>query len=517
MKGRLLSRVKIQVSGEFKSSDKTLAACLRISLALLDETGRQADGEQQVILDKIVSHLESGSQEVVEAALALLNTRTASETIERRSLLRARDLLATRLQAAVWPIDANFQQQLTIFQSRLTSRLVRKFECPANESDAKVRRRLSTLTAVNAPSKDKFAETTLRLLAESMDQGQGNNQPSLLLIDCLTHSVRLQLHQLSDDLLKHQPFLHLCEQLIKLLLENLGLLSKEKQEFHPILFCDRAFEEMFCACVRALNKTCKEMRAKGEDVPKILTVHGKKMQMALRETPLRPEKFEETLNKISYNQVWEAWLDEKEAQQERAFRQKASFLELREELRPQYEDMVKMQRLRVMTAGCNLRRYASKVHNSLVHRSNKERVVNMKYNANGKSFVIADPDEGIFKIHKSQIKNVLTGHNCPHAKQRGSKISPELALSINLTNADVEFINLSANSAKELDYWSDGIRALMGQSMVSTSYYSELQDLLDMHLKIHFLGMENVEFPDGPAPPVPETPSFANQLDINAF
>ncbi|XP_059491273.1 engulfment and cell motility protein 2-like isoform X2 [Neocloeon triangulifer] len=509
MKDRLLNRVKSQVSGEFVSSNKALAACLRISVALLEQGAEQDD---PVPWEALVNHLENSSAEVVGAALRLFNAYAAKDSVpERKVLLRARDILGTRLQGSGWPGD-DLERQLTSFQSRLMVRLVKKFESPANSEDAKVQRRLSTLTQGDEGRelKDTFTETTLRLLSEFVVPPTESSPPSLLLLDCLTHSVRCQLHNLSDKFMNDQPFLHLCQQLVTMQMEALGMLSKDhsKFHFHPVLFCERAFEEMFCACIRTLNKTCKEMRAKGDDLPKILRVHAKKMQLALQTRPVKLKEYEDALSCISYNQVWEVWHEEEQMKQEQMFRNKHSFLELREQLRPQYEEMVKLQRLKVMTAGSTFKRYSSKGHHLM--RSNKERLVTVKYSPKNKSFLFTDADDEDFWIHLSNIKNVLTGQNCPHAKIRVSKHSPEFALSINLNIADPEFLNLGAACAKEQDYWSDGIRMLMGQSMQSESYTKELQDLLDMHLKVHFLGLEAFDFPDGPPPEIPEIPLFLN-------
>jgi Pleckstrin homology domain len=506
LKSNLLSRVFSHVAGETASSNATIAACLRICLALYS----QGLGEDQQFLDyeMLVAYFDakSSSLQVREAALALFNARADKEgPPDRKILIKARDLLYVTIRELA-KISADFEQQLSLFQVWLVKRLVKKFESPAKFDDPQVQRRLKELTQPDKESKwDNYTESTLVLLAGYVDTPPEEVQLSLLLLDCLTHSVRSHIQRLSGSIIEHQPFLHLCNLLVRIQVDALGILT-ETAPLHLALFGDRAFEEMFCACIRNLNKTCKEMRAKEEDLSKILSVHAKKIEMTLVRRPSGLPDYEEILSKTSYNDVWEAWHKEDKLKQEHMFRTHRSFVELRTQLEPQYVELLKKQRLRVMTDGTKFLKFPSKNQHS-PKTVVKKRYWTVTYSPKMQALEFKDSDAKFndFTLEINQIKNILSGHNCPHANKKHSKhCNPELALSINLTTADPEFLNLAASSALEQDHWVDGIRMLMGQSMTSESYTLELQNLLDMHLQMHLIGFEDVEFPDGPPPPVPD-------------
>jgi Pleckstrin homology domain len=507
LKGNLLSRVYSQVAGETATSNATIAACLRICLALY--TQGLGEDQQFITYEMLVVHFDakSCSLPMREAALALFNARADEEgPPDRKILIKARDLLYVTIREQA-TMSADFQHQLSLFQVWLVKRLVRKFESPAQLEDPQVQRRLKELTQPDTEDSrwDNYTESTLVLLAGYVDPPPEKVQLTLLLLDCLTHSVRSHIQRLSGSIIEHQPFLHLCNLMVKIQVDALGILT-ETAPLHLALFGDRAFEEMFCACIRNLNKTCKEMRAKEEDLSKILAVHAKKIEMTLALRPSGLADYEELLSKISYNDVWEEWHQEERRKQEHMFRTHRSFVELRAQLEPEYVELLKKQRLRVMTDGATFLKFPSKREHS-AKSVVKRRYWTVRYLPKMLALEFKDSDAKFndFTIEINQIKNILSGHNCPHANTKNFKhFNPEFALSINLTTADPEFLNLAASSALEQDHWMDGIRMLMGQSMISDSYTSELQTLLDMHIKMHMIGFEDVEFPDGPPPPVPD-------------
>lgn len=504
LKGHLLSRVFGHVAGETVSSNATIAACLRICLALYS----QGLSQQFITLEMLAEHFDpkNSSLQVREAALALFNARVDKEgPPERKILIKARDHLYDTIKE-LDKMSPDFEQQLTLFQVWLVKRLVKKFESPAQLEDPLVQRRLKELTQPDKATRwDNYTESTLMLLASYVEPLSEEVPLSLLLLDCLTHSVRSHIQRLSGSIIEHQPFLHLCNLLVRIQVDALGILTEEAP-LHLALFSDRAFEEMFCACIRNLNKTCKEMRAKEEDLSKVLAVHAKKIEMTLAKRPSGSVNYEVILSTLSYNDVWETWHEEESLKQEHMFRTNRSFLELRAQLEPQYIELIKKQRLKVMTDGTKFFKFPSKSQHNLKSAS-KKRFCTVTYSPKKQALEFKDSDAKFndFTIEIIQIKNILSGVNCPHAKMRNSKHNNlAFALSINLTTADPEFLNLAASSALEQDHWVDGIRMLMGQTMNSESYTLELQNLLDMHLQMHLIDFEDVEFPEGPPPPVPD-------------
>lgn len=106
----------------------------------------------------------------------------------------------------------------------------------------------------------------------------------------------------------------------------------------------------------------------------------------------------------------------------------------------------------------------------------------------------------------SDIGSLKTGRDCPHMKDtRKTKTAAPLAFSLVPQQTEQESLNFVAPTEKVFHHWTDGIRALLGESMISRESVQDLEMLLHVEMKLRLLDTEGVQIPDKP-PPVPVDP-----------
>nr|XP_026693840.1 engulfment and cell motility protein 2 [Ciona intestinalis] len=116
------------------------------------------------------------------------------------------------------------------------------------------------------------------------------------------------------------------------------------------------------------------------------------------------------------------------------------------------------------------------------------------------------------KLAISDIRDIVSGKNCPHIKNaRTHKSTTELAFSI-LYDPD-DALNFIAPDKETWCHWTDGFNALLGKPMVSTKATTDLDMLLTMEMKLRLLDLENIDIPEQPPPmpPLPKNYNFALQ------
>lgn len=156
-------------------------------------------------------------------------------------------------------------------------------------------------------------------------------------------------------------------------------------------------------------------------------------------------------------------------------------------------------------------------------------------------------DDLPIKLAVVDIRGLLTGRDCPHMKDlRGRKTTHQLAFSLILDSAESSNLDFVAPDEAVYDYWVDGINALLGMYLFSSSiiliqlcssltYYTvyfgfvnllfqhffllfsghkmtskktenDLEILLSMDIKLRLLDAEGIDIPQDP-PLIPEPPS----------
>lgn len=286
--------------------------------------------------------------------------------------------------------------------------------------------------------------------------------------------------------------------------------TEQGKTFYPMFFThDHPFEEFFCICIILLNKTWKEMRASTEDFAKVVSVVKEQITRALNTDPPPPtlEKFKMKLATLTYNEITNLWQQERSNREEWES-QARPIVELREQITPEIRNLIQKQRLQYLCEGTMFTKYSNKGQRI------KDKFWYCRLSPNHKVFHYGDCDEnrGVpaleelpHKLQVVEIKALVTGKECPHMKEvKRTKSTLSLAFSL-IPDSDQEPLNFVAPNDKEFDYWTDGINALLGNTMISKETKNDLETLLSMDIKLRLLDTEGVNIPENP-PSIPKDP-----------
>ncbi|XP_016115051.1 engulfment and cell motility protein 3-like [Sinocyclocheilus grahami] len=271
----------------------------------------------------------------------------------------------------------------------------------------------------------------------------------------------------------------------------------------------KLLEELFCICIQLLNKTWKEMRATQEDFDKVMQVVREQITRTLSSKPTSLELFKNKVNALNYSEILKLRQTERLHQEETLA---PPVLELKERLKPELLELIRQQRLNRLCHGTLFRKISS--------RRRQDKLWYCRLSPNHKVLHYGDVEgeketpsiEALQeKIPVADIKNVVTGKDCPHMKENKGKQTKEvLDLAFSITYDVEEYsLNFIASSRTDFCLWTDGLNVLLGKEMSSESMRSELEILLSMEIKLRLLDLENVPIPDT-APPIPKPPSNFN-------
>lgn len=281
--------------------------------------------------------------------------------------------------------------------------------------------------------------------------------------------------------------------------------SDEGQVYYPIFFThDHAFEEFYCICIQLVNKTWKEMKAISIDFTKVFDVVREQITRALQYPLMQLDQLRTKLGHLAYQDITNLRQAERAAKEHDELTA-TPIQELKQRITPEMIELIKQQRLNYLINGT---RFSVK----LGRRSDK--FFYCRLSPNHKVFHYGDCDETAIptieqlpsKLAVIDIKEVLTGKDCSHVKDKNKKLNPGLAFSLMPTeNFSTEPINFVAASEEIFHIWMDGINALLGKSMDSPLMQSDLDILLTMEIKLRLLDTEGIRIPSTP-PPIPPDP-----------
>ncbi|KAM4614336.1 engulfment and cell motility protein 3 [Discoglossus pictus] len=305
------------------------------------------------------------------------------------------------------------------------------------------------------------------------------------------------------------PFARSSIQLSLILCEILRVgesASETGQNFLALFYAqDHCLQELFCVCIQLLNKTWKEMRATQEDFDKVMHVVKEQILRTLAQAYTSLETFKTRIFSLNYSEILKMRQAERQIQDEAL---SPPVMELRRQLRPELVDLIAQQRLHSLSEGTKFRKISS--------RRRQDKPWFCRLSPNHKMLHYGDLEDNVTnppiemlqeKIPVSDIKDILTGKECPHMKEKSSgkqnKDLVDLAFSICY---DVDgFLNFVAPSKYELCLWLDGLNVLLGRDMSSDVMRSDLDVLLNTELKLRLLDLENIPIPEHP-PPIPPRP-----------
>uniref|UniRef100_A0A4W4EUD4 ELMO domain-containing protein n=1 Tax=Electrophorus electricus TaxID=8005 RepID=A0A4W4EUD4_ELEEL len=497
----------------------------------------------EIILERLLSHLQVSNQQLQTKAMALLMAllQTAGEAdrqVSGRSALFSVSLInmafACVLQNIIHSsgvVGDEMAHHLYVLQTVRLNHVEARMRTPLDSFSQEQREALHSLrqAVFEMEGEGSLSNERRRSLCakEFKKLGFSNNSnpgqdlsrtpPGLLALDTMTYFAsrypdaysRFVLENSSREDKHECPFARSSIQLTLILCEILRIgepPSETGSSYHPIFFAqDRLVEELFCICIQLLNKTWKEMRATQEDFDKVMQVVREQITRTLSSKPTSLELFKNKVNALNYSEILKLRQTERLHQEETLA---PPVLELKERLKPELLELIKQQRLNRLCHGTMFRKIST--------RRRQDKLWYCRLSPNHKVLHYGDVEEETDmppiealqeKIPVADIKALLTGKDCPHMKENKGKQTKEmLDLAFSITYDVEEYsLNFIASSRTDFCLWTDGLNVLLGKEMSSESMRSELEILLSMEIKLRLLDLENVPIPDI-APPIPKPP-----------
>ncbi|KAM4618983.1 engulfment and cell motility protein 3 isoform 1-T2 [Polymixia lowei] len=542
-----LSSVFIKKIASFVNAKVADASIQQVSLDILENMVLSSHSlflqvNQEVTLERLITHLQVTNQQIQTKAMALLMAllQTAGDA-DRQELFaflakkNLRQYIYKNIIHSSGSVGDEMAHYLYVLQSVTLNHLEARMRSPLDCYSQDQREILHGLrqAAFETESDNSLSHERRRSLCakEFKKLGFSNNSnpgqdlvrtpPGLLALDTMAYFAsrypdaysRFVLENSSREDKHECPFARSSIQLTLILCEILRIgepPSETGSDYHPIFFSqDRLMEELFCVCIQLLNKTWKEMRATQEDFDKVMQVVREQITRTLSSKPTSLELFKNKVNALNYSEILKLRQTERLHQEETLA---PPVLELKERLKPELLELIRQQRLNRLCQGTLFRKISS--------RRRQDKLWYCRLSPNHKVLHYGDVEEDTEnppietlqeKIPVADIKALLTGKDCPHMKENKGKQTKEvLDLAFSITY-DVEEYSLNFIASSRIDFclWTDGLSVLLGRDMSSESMRSELEILLSMEIKLRLLDLENVPIPDN-APPVPKPPSNYN-------
>ncbi|TRY54536.1 hypothetical protein DNTS_033402 [Danionella cerebrum] len=532
-----LSSVFTKKIASFVNAKALDTSIQQVSLAILESmvlssSSLFAEVKQEVTLERLLSHLQVTNQQLQTKAMALLmamlqaggeaDRQELFEFLEKRSL---RQYIHKNIIHSSSSVGDEMAHYLYVLQTVRLNHLEPRMRTPLDSYSQEQRDMLHGLrqAAFETESESGLSNERRRSLCAKDNPGQDLSRcpPGLLALDTMAYFAsrypdaysRFVLENSSREDKHECPFARSSIQLTLILCEILRIgepPSETGSDYHPIFFAqDRLLEELFCICIQLLNKTWKEMRATQEDFDKVMQVVREQITRTLSSKPTSLELFKNKVNALNYSEILKLRQTERLHQEETLA---PPVLELKERLKPELLELIRQQRLNRLCHGTLFRKISS--------RRRQDKIWYCRLSPNHKVLHYGDVEDEKEtpsiealqeKIPVADIKNVVTGKDCPHMKENKGKQTKEmLDLAFSITYDVEEYsLNFIASSKVDLCVWTDGLNVLLGKDMSSESMRSELEILLSMEIKLRLLDLENVPIPDS-APAVPKPPSNYN-------
>ncbi|XP_070500587.1 engulfment and cell motility protein 1 [Chironomus tepperi] len=349
-------------------------------------------------------------------------------------------------------------------------------------------------------------------------------ESSLLALDCMIYFARNQtqhytkvVHENSCRLDEYEcPFGRTSIELVKVLCDILRIGEEPpagEDQFHPMFFThDHPFEEFFCVCIVALNRTWKDMRATSEDFSKVFDVVREQIVRSLATRPRDFENFKIRMAELSYAKITEMRQQERTAREE-CESTASAIVSLKEKLRPEIMALIREQRLGFLVEGTRFSKFVR-------GNRSKDKFWYVRLSPNHKVLHYGDCDEKTVptldelksEVRVNDMKQLLVNKECPHVKEiktRGGKPTTLFSIAYD-DGGEQKTLDFVAPDDTTFNYWIDGISCLLEQKMISKQMEEDFETLLSVEIKLRLLDTEGVDISkDAPEiPPEPEDYEF---------
>ncbi|XP_074033990.1 engulfment and cell motility protein 2 [Leptinotarsa decemlineata] len=322
-----------------------------------------------------------------------------------------------------------------------------------------------------------------------------------------THKKNFYQSQIEEKVYEPGIFVT-SERVVKMLakLLDIGLDPPDSKSvfYQPIVFNTSPrqpfFLELFSRTMWLLSKTRREMKVSTiEDYSKVMNVLQKQVKIVLTKRPMTIKILTDEIKEINFTTVSEHWQKEKEEELKYFLENNQSIQELREKFNDKNESYVVENRKNIIKKGDFFPNvYEKKTSGSMFVELSKNEKELLLYHVIDEKTQSKELRE---KVKLAEITHVATGLNCKHIHLCKS---PLLAFSIliNYTEKQWHFI---AKDECTACYWIDAFHILTGNPKRSNRYKKELEELVEMDLRLKIIELQNISIPKNP-PPLPPLP-----------
>lgn len=422
------------------------------SIALINALFMRADENKRRV---IASTFSTKQYRSVILECCVLKTQDGTEMAHQLSVLQSLTLGMLEPRMNNKNVDADAQEKIKELRKIA-------FENEGIESDTSTVQR-------KGPQQQQHHYKKLGFKCD-INPAQDFLESSLLALDCMIYFARNQtqaytkvVHENSCRSDEYEcPFGRTSIELVKVLCDMLRIgedAAPGKDQFHPMFFThDHPFEEFFCVCIVALNRTWKDMRATNEDFFKVFDVVREQIFRSLASSPRDFENFRHRMTELSYAKITEMRQQERTAREE-CESTASAIVSLKEKLRPEIVSLIREQRLGFLVEGTRFRKYKSV-------QPSKEKYWYVRLSPNHKILHYGDCDEKAVptmeelksELRVNEMKQLLVNKECPHVKEiKTNRSKPTTLFSIAFDdNGEQKTLDFVAPDDLTFNYWVDG-------------------------------------------------------------
>ncbi|KAG5675487.1 hypothetical protein PVAND_005387 [Polypedilum vanderplanki] len=511
-----------------------IASSLSILENVVQNSSRYALVERSVTFDTLLKLLREQNPNIQQNTIALINALFMRADEAKRKIIAStfstKQYRSTLLDSCVLnaQIGKEMTHQLSVLQSLTLGMLEPRMNDRNVDADAQEKIKELRRIAFENESVENDSATAQRNKGPQQQQhykklgfkydvnpAQDFMESSLLALDCMIYFARNQtqmytkvVHENSCRSDEYEcPFGRTSIELVKLLCDILKIGDdsfSNRDQFHPMFFThDHPFEEFFCVCCVALNRTWKDMQAKNEDFSKVIDVVREQIIKSLETRPRDFESFRQKMAEFSYAKItelrYQKWVDRKECESTAS-----AIIALKEKLRPEIMSIIREQRLGFLVEGTKFSKFNRGVRA-------KDKFWYVRLSSNYKVLHYGDCDEKTVPLHEelknelrvSDMRQLLKNKDCPHVKEI-KKLTTLFSI-VYEDNSESKTLDLVAPDEISFNYWVDGIACLLGLPMESKQMKEDFETLLSIEIKLRLLDTEGVDI-SKEAPEIPPEP-----------
>lgn len=346
-----INKIASYVNKQPSSHDtKIVECCLSILEKIVRNSSKDSLVEKKIIIHNLIQHLQLHKQDCKfqQYIISLINAILSKADITRKAIIAAmlsskqcRSIIHENLfgpnestkTITKRALGTELLHQLYVLQTLMLGLLEPKMRERADVNEQESRNKIKELrktafgSHMNLKVAMKLGTPFFKNEYQKMgfgceeDEIQDFNEipPGVLALDCMLYFAKnyskdykniIHKNSCRDDEYEFH-FGKTSVELVKLLCSILHIGEQPCEQgldYYPMIFShEKPFEEMFCVCVIIINKMWVEMRAKSEDMPKVLSVAREQIIKALSTSPRNFEEFREKVNQKSFAEITRLW------------------------------------------------------------------------------------------------------------------------------------------------------------------------------------------------------------------